>query len=372
MKKTAVAAAVSLVLSPVLLAGAAGITFGTYEARACISDDTGVDTSAVRAEVQRVLDEADDNGGISIPGLADPIEQIPNAITIQATGEAMGIPPRGQAIALATAMQESSLRNISYGDRDSLGLFQQRPSQGWGSAEQIMDPVYAATRFYQGLQEIPGWEEMPLTEAAQAVQRSAYPDAYARWEVLAVALQRAIAEVLSEDAAALPADSGFCPADGVPGPGDAPVVIRPVAGELPDNYTVPTDAPSEVRTAISWALGQLGTPYQWGGTCMDPHGADPMGRCDCSSLMQQAYAAAGISITRTTYTQVREGTDVPVTRVQPGDLLFTQPGPDGPGHVGMAIGSGLVVHAPATGDVVRIAVFEDWRPQIVAVRRIAG
>jgi hypothetical protein len=85
-------------------------------------------------------------------------------------------------------MQESSLRNIAWDDRDSVGLFQQRPSQGWGSAEQLMDPTYAAGKFYDKLLTISGWQAMPLTQAAQAVQVSALPDAYARWEPDAVTI----------------------------------------------------------------------------------------------------------------------------------------------------------------------------------------
>jgi hypothetical protein len=84
---------------------------------------------------------------------------------------------------VATAIQESSLHNLGnqgpHNDHDSLGLFQQRPSQGWGTAEQLTNPVYAAGKFYDKLLSIPGWEQMPLTQAAQAVQHSAYPDAYA-------------------------------------------------------------------------------------------------------------------------------------------------------------------------------------------------
>jgi hypothetical protein len=79
-------------------------------------------------------------------------------------------------------MQESGLRNLDFGDRDSLGLFQQRPSQGWGTPAQILDPTYAATKFYQKLIAVPGWRQLPLTVAAQRVQVSAYPDAYAKWE----------------------------------------------------------------------------------------------------------------------------------------------------------------------------------------------
>lgn len=121
-------------------------------------------------------------------GLTD--EQRRNAAAIVAVGQAAGVPQRGQIVALATAMQESRLRNINYGDRDSLGLFQQRPSQGWGSPAQVTDPVYAARKFYGVLLSIPRWEAMPVTKAAQAVQRSGFPDAYAKWEGLAVQLVR--------------------------------------------------------------------------------------------------------------------------------------------------------------------------------------
>lgn len=109
-------------------------------------------------------------------------EQIGNATVIVAVGRELGAPERAWVIALATAMQESSLRNIDHGDRDSLGLYQQRPSQGWGSPAQVTDPRYAARIFYERLLAIPGWDAMALTEAAQRVQRSAHPNAYAKWE----------------------------------------------------------------------------------------------------------------------------------------------------------------------------------------------
>ncbi|WP_338700182.1 heavy metal transporter [Streptomyces sp. Q6] len=109
-------------------------------------------------------------------------EQAVNAATIAAVGTSRGMPERAVTIALATALQESGLRNIRHGDRDSLGLFQQRPSEGWGSEKQIMDPVYAADRFYAHLDKIPGYSRLPLTVAAQRVQRSGYPQAYAKHE----------------------------------------------------------------------------------------------------------------------------------------------------------------------------------------------
>lgn len=115
-----------------------------------------------------------------------------NATTIVQVGVALAVPERGQVVALATAMQESRLHNLGHlganNDRDSLGLFQQRPSMGWGSAAQVTDPVYAATAFYLALQSVPRWESMAVTVAAQRVQRSAFPNAYAKWETDATSL----------------------------------------------------------------------------------------------------------------------------------------------------------------------------------------
>lgn len=119
-------------------------------------------------------------------------EQRQNAATIVAVGRSLGVSDRGIVVALAAAMQESSLRNLPHGDRDSVGLFQQRPSQGWGSAAKLQDPAYATKLFFggrnnpntgktRGLLDVPGWSSMSLTDAAQAVQLSAYPKAYANW-----------------------------------------------------------------------------------------------------------------------------------------------------------------------------------------------
>lgn len=105
-------------------------------------------------------------------------EQARHAATIAAVAVGRDLPARAVSIALATAFQESKLRNLDYGDRDSLGLFQQRPSQGWGTAKQVRDPVYAANAFYDALEKIPDYQSMRITEAAQAVQRSGYPEAY--------------------------------------------------------------------------------------------------------------------------------------------------------------------------------------------------
>ncbi|MFD7921182.1 heavy metal transporter [Streptomyces sp. NPDC059740] len=119
-------------------------------------------------------------------------EQAANAATISAVGSARGLPERAVTIALATAMQESELRNVRFGDRDSVGLFQQRPSQDWGTRKEILDPVYSAGEFYTHLAKIPGYARLPLTVAAQQVQRSAFPQAYAKHESHAAALAGAL------------------------------------------------------------------------------------------------------------------------------------------------------------------------------------
>jgi hypothetical protein len=110
------------------------------------------------------------------------VEQSRYAALITAVSVQRGMPARAATIALATAYQESGLRNLDYGDRDSLGLFQQRPSHGWGSPEQILDPYHATNAFYDALAKIDGYPTMPVTQAAQAVQRSGFPDAYADHE----------------------------------------------------------------------------------------------------------------------------------------------------------------------------------------------
>jgi murein DD-endopeptidase MepM/ murein hydrolase activator NlpD len=120
------------------------------------------------------------SGPPQAPGYTD--EQLGNATAIVTVGRQKNIPPRGWVIAVATALQESSLRNLSHGDRDSVGLFQQRPSQGWGTPAQLQDPTYAAGKFYDALTQVEGWQQMTVTNAAQAVQKSALPDAYAKWE----------------------------------------------------------------------------------------------------------------------------------------------------------------------------------------------
>ncbi|MEV0193292.1 hypothetical protein AB0I39_32775 [Kitasatospora purpeofusca] len=157
------------------------------------------------------------------------LPQAANAATIAAVAHARGLPDRAVTISLATAMQESKIRNLAGGDRDSVGLFQQRPSQGWGTVQQIMDPVYATNKFLDGLVKVPGYTRLPLTDAAQQVQKSGYPQAYAKHETKATLLASALTgreaaalncvvhdfaapETDEEDSA--PAPAGAVPTDG--------------------------------------------------------------------------------------------------------------------------------------------------------------
>lgn len=284
-------------------------------------------------------------------------EQLSNAVIIVAVGTGRGIPTRGRVIAVATAIQESSLRNLgdlgANNDHDSLGLFQQRPSQGWGTPLQLQDPIYASNKFYDKLLTIANWEQLPLAQAAQAVQRSAYPDAYARWEVDATALVGVSVGMYG----------GCTGGDGMSGDG----------ATLPADFALPANTPDAVALAIFWAFGQLGTPYTFGGSCTDPHSNDPSKQCDCSSLVQQAYRHGGIPLPRVTTNQQHVGTPVAtVADLLPGDLIFI-PGSDGsmsnPGHVGLYIGDGLLIQAPHTGDVVKLSPVSSWN-QIAAIRRV--
>ncbi|QJY50500.1 C40 family peptidase [Pseudonocardia broussonetiae] len=258
-------------------------------------------------------------------------EQRANAATIIGVAREMGAPPRAWLVALATAMQESTLRNIDYGDRDSLGLFQQRPSQGWGSPAQVTDPVYSTTIFIERLLEVPGWDAMPVTVAAQTVQRSAFPNAYAKWEGLAAELVEGLADV---------ADPAGC--------GRTAVLAEGAAG-----------------TAIAFALAEVGKPYLWGGTGPD--------RYDCSGLMLRAFQAAGINLPRVSRQQFYAGGHVPIDQAQPGDLLFYATDPSDPRtihHVALYMGDGQMVEAPYTGEFVRVRpVPYEFRELVAVVTR---
>ena len=274
--------------------------------------------------------------------------QLANAGIIAEVGVGMGVPMPGETIAIATALQESDLENLDYGDRDSLGLFQQRPSQGWGTPAEIMTPSYAARQFYTQLLQVPGWRSMSTTAAAQAVQRSAFPDAYEKWSSEAAAL----AAEFTGNVTCTPGDSGDNTAE--------------MAAVNAAGYHIPAGTPAPIVEVITFALAQLNKPYVYGATGPDSY--------DCSGLVQAAYARIGVQLPRTTFDQVNVGSAIYSTsQLEPGDLLFI-PGSDGtpqaPGHVGMYLGDNLLIQAPQTGERVKISPLSQWVGGIAAMRRI--
>ncbi|HZE40909.1 MAG TPA: M23 family metallopeptidase [Stackebrandtia sp.] len=174
-------------------------------------------------------------------------EQMGNAATIVQTGQKLDVPPRGWIIAVATSMQESTLHNYgnlgTSNDHDSLGLFQQRPSKGWGTPDEVTDPVHASTSFYKSLRKIPHWQELDLTVAAQTVQRSAFPDAYAKWEPMATDVVNSLTDGAGR-AAADNGKAGSCAkgaqiaASGWTAPVKAPIVSGFRPPDRPTHYGV--------------------------------------------------------------------------------------------------------------------------------------
>jgi len=180
-------------------------------------------------------------------------EQTANIATIIGVGNTKRVPPWGWVIAVATVIQESGLRNLPGGDRDSIGLFQQRPSQGWGTAKQLADPAYQAGKFFHKLLTIDGWQQMPLTDAADAVQRSAYPDAYAKHEADAVVL---VSAVVSRFGRVIPGGVEQCVSSlgwALPAPG--PIVSGWRTADRPTHAGVDIGAPR--GTTIRAAAGGI-------------------------------------------------------------------------------------------------------------------
>jgi cell wall-associated NlpC family hydrolase len=269
----------------------------------------------------------------SIPGSPSPTrwspEQITNAATIVRVGATAKVPPRGWVIAVAVALQESGLHNIEHGDvagPDSRGLFQQRAA--WGPLSERMDAAAAALLFYTGghagqpgLLDIPDWQTLPLTRAANAVQRSAHPDAYAVHEDEATQLVTLTAGSETSLLAAVSA-----------------------CGE------VPTDPGAAAGIAVAYARNQLGLPYEWGGN--GPSAGDA--GYDCSGLTTAAYAAAGITLPRTAQTQYDAGPLLsPETTPATGDLVFFGTDSSHVTHVGIVTTPGYMIDAPHRGALIR-------------------
>ncbi|SDD56413.1 C40 family peptidase [Actinokineospora iranica] len=357
----AVAAVYGVVVVPALLLGAA-----------LMAQQASASTAVAVVECATVQFADYGPGGVSQPVGDEQFsgEQLANAQLIVAVAVERRLPKRAAVLALATAMVESELRNVNHGDRDSLGLFQQRPSQGWGSPEQILNPTYAAGKFYDHLIALPNWETMPTGAAEQAVQRSAYPDRYAPREAAAAELVARFWQGPDNPVPQAP-DIALAQYDhaatGCPDKGRGnlnPEDLDPK--RLPPGFTVP---PDQVHSAaVTYALAQVGKPYKWGA-----EGPDAF---DCSGLTQAAWAHAGVGISRTTATQVHDGVPVgSIAALQPGDLVFI-PGADGtpaaPGHVGMYVGNGYMVDAYDETRGVILTTLDSWKSKIVAIRRVAA
>lgn len=296
-------------------------------------------------------------------------EQMTNAQTITSVVMQRRLPKRAAVLAISTAIVESRLRNVHYGDRDSLGLFQQRPSMGWGTPEQVTNPAYATGTFLDHLVALDGWHAMPPGTAQQKVQASAFPERYAPQEKPAGDLT---ARFWTGPDNPLPAPSSADTAQQL-SVGQPPVAcpdqnasnIPLDPAKLPPGFQLPADA--RQRAAVEFALSKLGAPYVWGAKGPDEF--------DCSGLMQAAWAHAGVPISAGTYGQKDDGRAVSsLAEVQPGDLLLI-PGslgsPSNPGHVGMYAGHGVIVNAYDSSTGVILERVEAWADQVVAIRRVA-
>lgn len=326
-------------------------------------------------------------------------EQYANARLIAAVGREMKMSNRDILIAIMAAMQESSLRNLNGGDRDSRGLFQQRPSQGWGTVQQVTDPIYASRKFFGALKSVRNRNNMTMSQAAQTVQKSAYPSAYADREndarqmlnfiggkgglpwpvaqpqmdldddgIMAVKPEQPTIDVaLKADPAGIgsPVDDPTGQAAGV-GASTDPMVLPPVQPRPTDPELMPgldNGFPSVTAMAgggareqgIAKAMALLNTPYSYGGGHAGKAGVS-QGRTgqgiDCSGLVRVYLQAAGMDAgPMTAAQQMRLGTQTSIANLQPGDLVAAANG----GHIAIYLGNGKMLVAPSTGDVVKIA-----------------
>lgn len=341
----AAASVVVLVCGMIICTGVALLAAGspatasvcsTSEPTAASSDD---DAAGLRISVDRQVPSWLTNAQLAV------------ARTYIAIGQQMAVPRQGQVIAIMMSLQESSLRVLANTnlpgslafphegvgrDHDSLGTAQQRPAAGWGSIEQLMDPIYNARAFYggpdgpnhgspRGLLDIRGWSSMEKGQAAQAVQISAFPELYARWEPDAEAIVHAL--------------EGSSP--------PAKCVERELAAGLPTS----TEGLSQIRLEIlRFTREGLGGRYVWGGTAFKAW--------DCSGYVQWVYRQAGIELPRVEQWRVGVRTNSPL----PGDLVVQNPqGPDNWGHVGIYAGEGMMYSAlnPSAGTLLHPI---DWNP----------
>ena len=371
MKTFAVGAAAAVLLAPVAAVVGTATLFSPAAAgsASCMWDDQAAGSLGVAGPVPASLTTVNANGET----LSLNQQQLTRAATIIAVGKTDQVPARGQLIAIMTSLTESTLRTLSNtsaypesrsfpndgngGDHDSVGLFQQRPAAGWGTVENLMDPVWSSRAFYggstgpnhgspRGLLDIDGWQTLDPGAAAQAVQVSAYPDRYA--------VNQPVAEKVLATLSGASLNSQLACA-------------QTPAGGLPPNLP-----PGFATHLIKAAASQRGKPYVWGGG--DFYGPTG-GGFDCSGLvLYAAYQASGGRLRLPHYTgdQIRLGQDIAWSHRRPGDLIFfSYPGAGVPHHVAIYVGGLRILHAPHTGDVVRYGTIGEFRGQVMTTRRLA-
>ncbi|WP_345520663.1 C40 family peptidase [Nocardioides conyzicola] len=379
--KIIASAALSVLLAPgaAMLGVAALVGPAAAGSADCLWDDLATESVEVVGAVPAALTAANGNGA----SVTLNHRQLTRAATVIAVGSSEQVPARGQLIAVMTAITESSLRVLSNigaypqsaqlpndgdgGDHDSVGMFQQRPAAGWGSVENLMDPVWSARAFYggpsgpnhgspRGLLDIDGWQDMDPGAAAQAVQVSAYPDRYA--------INRPVAEKV------LAVLSGAGVVSGTLSRGnrgfDCAQLAEDQTGSVPGG--LPPGFPGALMAA---AAAKIGTPYVWGGG--DFNGATG-GGFDCSGLvLYAAYRASDGRIRLPHYSgsQIHAGLAVGWSEKRPGDLIFfSYPGAGGPHHVAIYVGGDRILQAPHTGDVVRYGTIGEFAGQMMTIRRL--
>lgn len=329
--------------------------------------------------------------GVTVDGLD--ATQLAHAATIVSVGQERGLSTQAVRIALAVAAQESKFRNYANDgsgqlradqrdvsrslryphdavgrDHGSVNVFQQQ-YPWWGTLDELMDPVYAAGKFYDTLVTVDGWEQMPLTLAAQKVQRSAFPNAYAKWEPLADEILTTLGGTAP---AAVPASTGL-----------EQSYRGAQAGcddrQVPAGFTALPGADSG-EVAVNVAASWMGTPYAWGGgTTSGPsegfaQGAGTVG-FDCSGLILHAwYQAAGLRLPHSSVAIEAMSTPVSAAEARAGDILsFATAGGSRVSHDGLYDGKGGMVHAPRTGKTVEHVpdVLNDpyWSSKLVSITR---
>lgn len=254
--------------------------------------------------------------------------QAQNASTIYAVAASKNLTAHDASMGIGCAMQESSLINLNHGDRDSVGLFQQRPSQGWGTAAQCEDPTYAATQFYNHLVNVPNYETIPYTQAIQAVQRSGTPTAYAKWQTMSDAV---VAKLQSLNVNSSNAQN-----------------LLGTNGNSGVGMAAPSGATGRNVAAYGYNLitSRAANPihYTYGGDSPDTTAAAQVQSLDCSSFVQWAYYhASNTHLVRTAAQQQAACTHTfpaSVGQFVKGAVLFSEPG-----HIELSLGNGYTAAA---------------------------